>query len=426
MKLMKIAPLSLPLLLIVFSTSSLLHAGEQWNQFRGPEGNGHALTKNLPLKWSETEHVVWKTKIHDRGWSSPVIWHNQVWVTTSTQNGHKLFAVCVDRKTGKVIHDIHVFDVDQPQRLAAGNSYASPTPVIEEGRVYLHYGTYGTACLDSSSAKILWTRRDLKCDHEDGAGPGSSPMIVGNQLIMNFDGRDVQYMIALDKTNGKTLWKADRSEDYSKIPIHQRKGYTMPLLIPRGTNKQLVSPGGRAIYSYNSETGEELWKIRHRGWSMAPRPIYGKGLVFVVMDYDRPELWAIRPDGNGDVTDSHVAWKATRGVSARSSPVLVNDLIFMVTNRGAISCLEAETGKQVWKNRLPGNYSASPIYASNRIYFSNEESVTTVIEPARTFKVLAENRLEKEELLASPAVAGNALFIRTEKHLYRIENTPSK
>lgn len=426
MKRMRIAALVALLMLVAVQSPCLLRAGEEWGQFRGPEGNGHASANQLPLKWNETENIVWKTKIHDLGWSSPVIWGNQVWLTTATKDGHQLFAVCVDRKTGKIIHDIHVFDVDQPQRIAVTNSYATPTPVIEEGRVYLHYGPYGTACLDTSSGKILWTRRDLKCDHEDGAGPGSSPMIVGNQLIFDADGRDVQYVIALDKTTGKTIWKTDRSEDYSKILIHQRKAYSMPLLIPRGTSQQIVSPGGRAIYAYNPETGKELWKVLHRGWSMSPRPIYGNGLVFVVMDYDQPELWAIRPGGSGNVTDTHVAWKATRGITARSSPILINGLIYMVNHRGAVSCLDAQTGKLVWKNRLPGKYSASPIYANGRIYFSNEESVTTVIEPARTFKLLAENQLDKVELMASPAVAGNALFIRTETHLYRIEDPSVK
>ena len=210
-------------LLVAASVSSSLLANDDWCQFRGPDGDGHARAGDLPLMWNEKEHIVWKTPIHDRGWSSPVIWSNQVWMTTATSDGHRLFAVCVDRNTGKIIHSTHVFDVERPVPIAADNSYASPTPVIEEGRVYVHYGTYGTGCLDSATGSVVWTRRDLNCDHEVGAGPGSSPCLVGNFFVVHVDGRDVQYVIALDKTTGTTVWKTARSVDYSQTPVNQRK-----------------------------------------------------------------------------------------------------------------------------------------------------------------------------------------------------------
>jgi outer membrane protein assembly factor BamB len=413
-------------LLIAVSASSSLLADDNWWQFRGAAGDGHARATDLPLKWNEEEHVVWKTPIHDRGWSSPVIWRNQVWMTTSTVDGHKLFAVCVDRDSGKIVHDIHVFDVERPEPIAAMNSYASPTSVIEEGRVYVHYGTYGTACLDSATGSIVWTRRDLNCDHEVKAGPGSSPFLVGNLFVVNVDGRDVQYVIALDKTTGKTVWKTNRSVDYSQIPVHQRKAYCMPIVIPRGSGTQLVSPGAKAVIAYDPATGDELWKVRHRGFSIAPRPLFGLGLVFLIMDHDHPELWAIRPDGNGDVTDSHVVWKATRGMPSRPSLLLIDDLIFLVNADGIASCVEAKTGELVWKERIEGKYSASPIYANDRIYCFNENAVSTVIKPSRQFEVLAVNPLAEEELMASPAAVGKSLFIRTGKHLYRIEDSSPK
>jgi outer membrane protein assembly factor BamB len=415
--------LSLLILISVVFSSSLL-AEEHWSQFRGPAGDGHVRAGNLPLKWSETQNVVWKTSIHDRGWSSPVIWGNQVWMTTSTADGHKLFAVCVDRDSGKIVHDIHVFDVERPESISVQNSYASPTSVIEEGRVYVHYGTYGTACIDSGTGKLLWTRRDMKCAHE--AGAGSSPFLMGNLFIVNVDGRDVQYVIALDKATGKTVWKTNRSADYSKTPINQRKAYSMPIVVPRGSGQQLVSPGAKAVFAYDPATGKELWQVRHRGWSMAPRPVFGFGMVFVVMDYDVPELWAIRPDGTGDVTDSKVVWKITKGAPSRSSPLLVDDLLFLVTAGGVATCVEAKTGKVVWKERINGKYSASPIYANGRIYFFDENAVSTVINPARKFEVLAVNSLAKDQLRASPAVSGKSLFVRTEKHLYRIDNSAAK
>ncbi len=408
-------------LLIALSASNPLQADDHWPQFRGTTGDGHARAADLPLNWNEKENVVWKTPIHDRGWSSPVVWRNQVWVTTSTVDGHKLFAVCVDRNSGKILHDVHVFDVASPETISVQNSYASPTSVIEDGRVYVHYGTYGTACLNSATGETLWTRRDLNCAHE--AGAGSSPFLVGNLLVVNVDGRDVQYVIALDKTTGKTVWKTNRSVDYSETPINQRKAYCMPIIIPRATGTQLVSPGAKAVFAYDPITGKELWQVRHRGWSMAPRPVFGFGLVFVVMDYDHPELWAIRPDGTGDVTDSHVAWKIAQAAPSRPSPLLVDDLLFLVSSAGIASCIEAKTGNVVWKERIQGKHSASPVYSNGRIYFFGEDSVSTVIKSTRQFKVLATNPLAKEQLMASPAAAGKSLFIRTEKHLYRIEDS---
>jgi len=400
-------------------------AGEDWREFRGPTGQGHAGAEHLPLAWAESRNIAWKTAIHDRGWSSPVVCGNQVWLTTATEDGRRLFAVCVDRETGKVVHDIQVFEVEKPQPIAEANTYATPTPAIEPGRVYVHYGTYGTACLDTATGSIIWTRRDLNCDHETGAGPGSSPLLSGNLLVVNVDGRDVQYVIALDKASGKTAWKTDRSFDYGTVPVNKRKAFAMPLLVPRGDGRQLVSPGAQAVYAYEPSTGAELWKVRHNGFSCAPRPVHGQGLVFVVTDHDLPELWAVRPDGAGDVTGSHVAWKETKGMPSRSSPVLVDDLLYVISREGILSCLEARTGVVVWKNRMEGKYSASPIHAGGRIYYFNEDAACTVIRPGRKYEELAVNRLDEGQLMASPAVAGDSLFIRTGKHLYRVEEAPS-
>jgi outer membrane protein assembly factor BamB len=413
-------------IIVALHVAGSLLADEEWRQFRGPTGVGHTSAKHLPLTWNENQKIVWKTAIHDRGWSSPVICGSQIWLTTATREGHKLFAVCVDRETGKIVHDVHVFDVEQPQLIAAENTYATPTPAIEPGRVYVHYGTYGTACLDSTTGSIVWTRRDLNCDHESGAGPSSSPFLVGNLLIVNVDGRDFQYVIALDTSNGQTVWKTDRSFDYSTVPVNMRKAFAMPLLVPRGVRQQLISPAAQAVYAYDPVTGEELWKVRHGGFSCVPRPVYGHGLVFFVTDHDHPELWAVRSDGTGDVTDSHVAWKETRAVPARSSPLLVDDLLYIVSRQGILSCLEAKTGEVVWKNRMEGQYSASPIHSDNRVYYFNETAVCTVIRPGRKYEELAVNRLNEQPLMASPAVAGDSLFIRTEEYLYRVEETSSQ
>lgn len=401
-------------------------ADESWWQFRGPTGDGHTLATKLPVAWSEQTNVTWKTPIHDRGWSSPVIWGKQIWLTTASKDGHRLFAVCVDKDSGKILRDIHVFDVEAPMKISIENSYATPTPVIDEGRIFVHYGTYGTACLDSSSGRVIWKRRDLKCDHEANAGPASSPTLVGNSVVVNVDGRDVQYLIALDKTNGNTVWKTPRSIDFSNVPVHKRKAYSMPMIAPRGQGTQLVSPGAQAIYSYHPKSGKELWRVRHRGFSIAPRPVFGHGMVFTIIDRDNPELWAIRADGDNDVTDSHVQWTESKSMPPRCSPLLVGDLLFTVNRRGIATCLEAKTGKLVWKERLVGDYSASPIYAKNRIYFFNEKATTTIVRPTRKFEVVSVNKLDSQQLMATPAVDGNAFILRTDSYLYRIENGDDK
>ncbi|MCH2026057.1 MAG: PQQ-binding-like beta-propeller repeat protein [Verrucomicrobiales bacterium] len=412
---------ALVLILVTMTGHSMSLANEQWSQFRGPEGNGHVKSKSLPMEWSETKNISWKTAIQDRGWSSPVIWNNQIWMTTATKDGKKLFAICVDKMTGKILHDLHVFDVSSPQAITIDNTYASPTPVIEEGRVYVHFGTYGTACINTSDGNIIWARRDLKCDHEKGAGPASSPFLFNDYLIFNVDGRDVQYVIALDKRSGKTAWKTNRSIDFSNVQVNQRKAYGTPLVIPRGKEVQMVSIGAKGVFSYDPRNGKELWKALHRGWSIAPRPVYSEGLVFTLIDRDRPELWAIRSDGNGDVTDSHIAWKSSKRMPPRSSPLIVGELLFVVDRNGYISCLESKTGKVYWQERMKGSFSASPIHTNGLVYFFNEDTVCTIIKPERKLKVVATNKLANEQLMATPAIDGNSIYIRTAKNLYKIK-----
>ena len=405
--------------LIVFALATVSTLAQaNWPELRGPDRNGHSAAKKLPLVWSETNNVAWKTAIHDLGWSSPVAWGDQIWVTTATEDGKQLFAVCVNSRTGKVIHDVKVFDTESPEHVASVNSYASPTSAIEAGRVYVHYGTYGTACLDTRDGKILWTRRDLTCDHHEG--PGSSVMLHGNLLCFNVDGRDVQYVIALDKGTGKTVWKTNRSIDYTPFSTNLRKGFCTPIIIEAGGRRQLFSPGAKAMIAYDPQSGEELWKIRYNGWSMVPRPLFDHGLLYVITDYEKPELWAVRADGWGDVTDSNVVWKVTKDLPRTASLLLVDDLLYMANDEGYGLCLEAKTGDRVWRERLKGKYSASPIYGAGRIYFFNEKNLTSVIEPGRQFKVLAENQLE-ERVMATPAVTGDAFILRSKTHLYRLE-----
>jgi outer membrane protein assembly factor BamB len=350
-----------------------------------------------------------------------VVWEKQVWVTTATKDGRQMFAVCVDAETGRVVHDVKVFDTPQPEHIASVNSYASPTSAIEADRVYVHYGTYGTACLNTRDGKVLWSRRDLNCDHHEG--PGASLLLDQSRLYVTVDGRDVQYVVALDKATGSTIWKTNRSGDYSRFPSNCRKAFCTPILIEVAGRQQLFSPGAKAMFAYDPQTGAELWKARYDGWSMVPRPLFGHGLLYVITDYERPELWAVRPEGQGDVTDTHVAWKVVKQMPGTASLLLIGDLLYMVNDQGTALCLEAATGNEVWRERLKGRHSASPIYAAGRIYFFSEKNLTTVIEPGREFHMLAENQLE-ESLLATPAVTGDAMILRSKTHLYRLENKP--
>jgi outer membrane protein assembly factor BamB len=408
-----------PLVLLVSLSLAGAAAADNWPRFRGPRGEGRADDARLPLTWSEKKNVVWKTPIHDKGWSSPVVWGDQIWMTTARADGTRLFAVCVARGTGKVIHDLEVFDVKEPAFCHPFNSYASPTPAVEEGRVYVHFGTYGTACLDSRTGRTLWARRDLHCDHF--RGPGSSPILYRDLLIVHFDGVDVQYLVALDKASGKTVWKKDRNIDYGTDNADFKKAYGTPSVLTLGGKPQLVSPAASATTAYDPRTGEELWHVYHGGMNVAAPPLYGLGRLFLCTGDFGERLLAVRPGGTGDITRTHIDWTLKQqSVPSRSSPLLVGDFLYMVNEKGIASCVEARTGTVVWRERLGGAFTASPVFASGRIYFFDQDGTAHVVAAGRTWKRLAVNKLD-DGCMASPAVAGDALFVRTRTHLYRIE-----
>ncbi len=398
--------------------SATAQAADNWPQFRGPTGDGMSDATGLPISWSETENIAWKIPIHDHGWSSPVIWGQQIWLTTATEDGKRMFAVCVDRDTGAVTHDVKVLDVTEPERIAQVNSYASPTPVAEEGRVYVHYGTYGTACLNTRTGEVLWTRDDLNCNHH--MGPGASPILHGDLLIFTVDGCDVQYVVALDKRTGKTVWKTDRTIDLSGVHYMTRKCYGTPTVYRTGNRLEMVAPGARAIFAYDPQNGRELWKVRHGGWSISPRPIFRDGLLYVVTDYEHPELWCLKPGGDGERGEDAILWRMRKGAPSTPSFLLVHGTVFCVDDDGIATCLDAKSGELIWRERLEGNFSASPVCAGSRVYVFDHNSIATVIDVGREYKELAKNQLDGE-MRASPAIADNALFVRTKTHLYRIE-----
>lgn len=423
----------LTLLLFLFINSTLVRA--DWPEFRGPFGNGYvsaegdATPVGLPLKWAEGENVRWKTEIHDAGWSTPVVMGGQIWLTTATTNGHEFYVMCISADSGKVLLNEVLFRCDKPEPLGQNvNCYASPSPVIESGRVYVSFGSYGTACLDVSTFKTVWERSDIPCRHY--RGPGSSPIIFANLLILTMDGADVQYLIALDKTTGKTVWKTDRSVKWDdlgadgkpKIEGDYRKAFSTPLVIDFKGAKQMICPGSKAAYGYDPLTGKELWICSELAdYSVAARPVYGNGIVYVMTGQGKAGVKAIKVDGQGEVGTTHVAWKVERIGAKLPSPLLIDGLLYFTSVDGFATCLEAETGTQVWKERLGGTYAASPIYGDGRMYFFNQQGASTVLKPGRTYEVLATNKLDIG-CMASPAVSGKALFVRTKTHLYRIEN----
>ena len=405
----------------------LVCAGECWPMFRGPQGNGAVADARLPLLWSETNNVRWKIAVPYLGWSSPVVQGDQIWMTSATEKGQDYFAYCVEAKSGKMLFEKHLFHSDTPEPLGnAVNCYASPTPVIEKGRVYVHFGSYGTACLDTGTGEVLWKREDLKCRHY--RGPGSSAILYRDLLILTFDGVDVQYVIALDKRSGKTVWKNDRAIEWKDLDEKgqpkrdgdMRKGFATPLVIDVGGKDQLISPASSMLFSYDPGTGKEIWRIRNTAYTPAVSPVFGSGLVLAVTGHGAAEMLAIRPDGANDVTDSHVAWRAVgKDVPLTPSPVVLDGLLYMLSDNGVVTCFETGSGKTVWRELLGGNYLASPIHDGTRIYFFSASGKTTVIRAGRTFEKLAENKLASG-FMASPAVAGDSLILRTKTHLYSI------
>ena len=400
-------------------------AEDRWTEFRGPSGTGHSASTGLPREWSETRNVAWKTRIHGRGWSSPVVLGKQVWLTTATPEGHELSVLALDRDDGRVLFDVKVFHVDRPEDTRQYNSFASPTPVIEAGRVYVHFGSYGTAALDSRTGKVLWERRDLPCNH--WRGPASSPILYDDLLIVHFDGFDVQYAVALDKKTGRTVWRADRTHDFGTDDGDQKKGFATPVVIQVSGRAQLISPAAKAVLSLDPLTGRELWRVRYPQHSAAARPLFAHGLVYVASGRGKAELLAIRPDGQGDVTETHVAWRAIRGIGASPSPVLVGEYIYSVTDKaGVVTCLDAKTGAEVWQRRVGGGaHSASPLFADGALYFFGEDGSAVALEPGPESRELGRGALGEGGVMATPAIAGQAIFLRTESHLYRLESAAS-
>lgn len=386
----------------------------QWPEFRGPSGDGQAGEADLPLEINDSV-VKWKTPIHGKGWSSPVVWDDQIWLTTATEDGTRMSVICVDRATGNVVHDRVLLENPEPAFCHPMNSYATPTPVIESGRIYVHFGSYLTACLDTETAEVIWKREDLECDHH--RGPASSPILYDGKLFVAYDGFDVQYVVALDKQTGQTLWKRDRQIDYGTDNGDRMKAYCTGHVIDVNGHKQLIYPSAVATIAYDPADGATLWTVYHDGMNASARPLYSNGLVFITNGMG--SMVAVRPNGKGDVTGSHIAWSATKGVAKKSSQLVVDDLLYMTSDDGIISAREPKSGDILWQKRAGGSFAASPIYAGGYIYAFNVEGEIFTIKPGEKYELVAETTLG-DGFMASPAVVGNDLILRSKSHLYLI------
>ena len=388
-------------------TNTAANAADDWPQFRGPDGQGHAEATGLPHEWSETENVRWKTPIAGLGWSSPVVAGEQIWVTTAIEDRGSLRAVCLDRQSGQVVHDVEVFRQDDLGRINNKNSYASPTPVVDGQHVFVHFGAHGTACL-TTEGRIVWRVRLAYDQHH---GPAGSPVVWNDLVFISCDGNDVQYTVALDKLTGKLRWQPI---------IPAQHAYSTPLVIQAGAAEQLVTSGGGALIAYDPPTGQELWRCEHGGHSVIPRPVESGGLVYFCTGYWNPALFAVRSDGSGDVTDSHVVFKLRRGVPHTPSPLVVGSQLYVVSDQGVLTCVDAANGKEIWHQRLGGNFSASPTLADGKIFLVSEDATTYVLIPGDKFHQLAENHLDGRAL-ASPAFVGRSIYLRSDTHLYCLE-----
>jgi len=406
-----------------------------WPRKTGPNSNGTANAadvKGLPTEWNEAEekNIAWKTKLEGIGHSTPVVGHGKVWFTSATEDGTQQYVYCIDANSGKVLHHKLLFENEDPEPLGNPvNSYASPTCLLGDDGVYAHFGTYGTAKLDLESAKVIWQRRDINCRHF--RGPGSSPEVFGEKLVLTFDGIDQQFLMALNKDTGKKIWRTDRTTDYGDLDENGkphrdgdlRKAYGTPAFVKVGDKVHVVSVGSRAAFGYDLNSGNELWTITHDDYNAAAQPLIFEGSAILNTGSRGANLLMVRLDKttSGDVSKSHVTWDRQKGNSRLSFPVLADGKVYSLTDNGVLTCIDATNGTEVWTGRVGGNYVASPLIANGLIYVADEKGRTTILRAGDKFEIVAKNVLA-EGGKASLAVGEGAIFLRSSGHLYKLSN----
>ncbi len=388
----------------------------EWPEFRGPSAQGISLATNVPTRWSASSNVLWKTDA-PAGWSSPVISQGRVYLTGSIEKDGQvsLRALSLDLATGKTAWNVEAINAD-PAAIGAKhrkNGLASPTPIVRDGKLYVHFGHLGTAALDLHG-KILWVQTSIK--YPPVHGNGSSPILVDGGLVFSCDGASDPFLIALDAATGKQKWRTSRNS-----PAKSQFSFATPLAIDLDGRRVIISPTSGFVGGYDPATGRELWRSGYgQGYSVIPRPVYAHGLLFVGSGYDRPLIYAVNPKGaSGDVTKSAIVWSEAKGAPNTPSLLVVGDELFAVSDSGIATCYDARSGKIHWSERLGGGFSASPVFADGKIYFQNEEGAGFVVKAAKSFTLLSKNELG-DRTLASPAVIDNAILIRSASALWRI------
>ena len=405
------------------------HKSAGWPQFRGPDGQGHVYGP-MPTTWSESVNNKWSVAIPGKGWSSPVILEGKVWLTTALPmtpakplGDQSLRAIALDTESGKILHDIELFTVvnPNPKKMRPNNTYATPTPVLVKGRLYAHFGSFGNACVNTTTGAILWKNETLVADFD--TGPASSPLLYQDRFICVYDGMDFQYVVALSTATGEVLWKTQRPEGKAKAKhADEPRAFCTPLLISVAGLDQVVIPGAFCAYSYDPMTGKEIWRAKYGGFSNVPRPVFAHGLVIVHGGFPTPEFLAIRPDGQGDVTNSHVVWKHKKNAPNVPSPVVVGEHLFMVSDGGFATCLEVKTGKMIWTERLGGSFGASLLAHGNTLYAFDDSGKTTLFAAADAYKELGRNVLYKANNVQATPRGGRRgiLYVRTDQRLIKI------
>ncbi len=408
------------LALITSAVAGVLNllAGADWPEFRGPTGQGHILATNLPIHWDAKSGVAWKSPIPGSGWSSPILVRDRLYLTTAAQveggNDLSLRTLCLDAGTGAIVWNVEVFKESSGTRIHNKNSHASPTPLFSDGVLYVHFGHEGTAAL-TPDGKILWRQTSLR--YSPVHGNGGSPIRVGDSLFFACDGAADPFVTALDIKTGQPIWKTPRV-----TPASRKFSFSTALLITNAGKAEIISPGSGAVCAYDPADGHERWRVLYgEGYSVVPRPVFGLGLLFIGTGYDRPNVIAVEPGGNGDVTATNLRWTITKGAPNTPSMLLLGEDLYLVSDGGIASCVDARTGKVHWSERLGGDFSASLLYGEGRIYFQNENGQGFVVAAGHDFKLLATNDLG-ERSLASYAATDGSFFIRTEQNLFRINS----
>lgn len=422
-------PVTKYIFLLLVLISGPLANGQQnnWTHFRGNHLNGISNQTGVPVSWNDSVNVLWKTKIKGKGWSSPVVYGNQIWLTTATEDGKQMFGICFDSKTGKEIFNIKLFEPETIIPKQEINSYASPTPCIELGFVYFHFGSYGTACVRTNDGSIAWKRTDLKYDHSPEQG--ASPILYRNLLILHVEDTDKQYIAALNKRTGKTIWIKERPKEiYDKPKTTGRKTYVTPIIVNVKGKDLMISNESAACIAYEPETGNEVWRIVQGEDSTFTMPFFEEGVVFFYTGFVTPkvgekycEMLAVDPGDSGDVSKTNIIWRFSSAFPQLLTPVVKDGLIYTVDIMSNLFCIDSKTGKTVYTTRLTGKFNSSPVYGGGNVYFTSTTGETIVIKAGRKLEIACRNKLAGD-VFATPAITNNSLIMRAGTYLYCIGN----